>query len=423
MSPTKQNNPENKQKAKSPRHQQPRKPSGFLYALLCLYTRTVFTLMYGLRIDKKAIKGIKKPVLVISNHQSNYDFLVVAAALWPLRLNAMTASWFFHNKTLRWVLNRLGAISKKQFVPDTSAIKSAMKVAARGDNVAVFPEGQVCYSGMNCDVDESVGKLIKKLEVTTINLKIRGNHLTWPKWSLSKGTYRGRVQCTVEVLFTPEQIQKMSLDEVTAKAIHALNYNEYEWQRSQMVQYRPALRKTKGLNIVLHRCPACGTEYATQTENNELFCEHCGYRVAMNRYGFFELVNGQELLFDNPAAWYSWQKEAMVQDAKAQKVLPVVCPSTLYKTVEGKHGYTKCGRGTMTLDDTGLHFEGTKDGQPFSKSVLYDQQSTLAHSAAECAIDIQGEGESYGFAPDEKRHMLYVVDMYSIIRKLKKEQE
>lgn len=406
-----------------PRGAQPRRPPTLLYGLICLLARPCFGLAYGLRIDRRAIRGIKKPVLVLCNHQSNYDFLVAAATAWPLKLNFMTTTWFYNGKMAARLLNWVGAIPKKQFVPDTGAIKSAMKVIARGDSVAIFPEGQVCYSGMNCDIDESIGKLVKKLGVTTINIKIRGNHLTWPKWYLGKGTFHGRVESTAEVLFTPEQLRDMPLDEVTQKTLAALRYDEYAWQRERHARFRPAYRPADGLPVVLHRCVACDAEFATASAGNELYCERCGYRVAINRYGLFEQRSDGPLLHADPAGWYRRQQRAMEKEAAAGKLLPATCHCALYKTVPGKHGYTRCGEGNMTLDATGLHFNGTKDGQTFQYSVLYERQTALTHSAAECAIDIPNEeGGNYGFAPDEHRRMIYTVDLYTIERRRQQAQ-
>lgn len=417
MSPQ-QPGPKKERRPRMPRGKQPRKPFGPLYGLICLLVPPIFRLAYGLRIDRSAIKGIRKPVLVLCNHQSNLDFLVAAAAAWPLRLNVMTSTWFYNSKSLARLLDLLGGIPKKQFLPDTAAIKSAMKVIARGDSVGLFPEGQVCYSGMNCDIDESIGKLIKKLGVTTVNLKIRGNHLTWPKWALAGGTYHGRVSCTAEVLFTGEEIADMPLAEVTQKTLAALRYDEYAWQREHLYKFRPKLRRTDGLQVVLHRCAACGAEFATATVDNELFCERCGYRVAMDRYGLFSLVQGGRLVFGDPAAWYRWQASEMKKEMRAGRVLPFESPSVLYKTTAGKHGYSLCGDGAMTLTDKGLFFVGQKDGAPFETAVLYDRQTALAQTMAECAIDIPGSAdENYGFSPLEHRHMMYIVDMYTYARR------
>ncbi len=399
------------------RAQEPRKPFGLLYVLACFCSSICFRLFYRLKTENSAIKGIKGPVLVLCNHQSNLDFLIMALTVYPLRLNMMVTTYFYHSRVLRFLLTILGTIPKKQFVPDPGAIKSVLKVIGRGGNIGIFPEGQVCYSGMNCDIDASIGKLIKKLGVTTINVAIRGNHLTCPKWAKGQAAYRGGVRCSASILFTKEQIQALSADEITAQTVQALAYNEYEWQRGERIDYKPRLRKTDGLDMVLHHCPSCGADFAMRADKDILYCEHCGYRVRLTNYGFFEPCGEQPLFYDNPAAWYTAQRDTIIEKLQTGRLLPIASPCALYKTMEGKHGYTRCGAGTMTLDDTGLSFEGTSDGAPLRFKTPYEHQTHMPHSAVYCAIDVHGNEQNYALAPTEGRLMLHIVESYAQARK------
>jgi 1-acyl-sn-glycerol-3-phosphate acyltransferase len=401
--------------AKKRRNQKPRRPSAPIYFLVCLLTRAYFKLFYGLRIDRSAIRGIKGPVVVLSNHQSNLDFLIVAATAYPLKLNFMVSTYFFHSSMLRFLLNLMGAFPKHQFIPDTSAIKSAMKVVSRGDNIGIFPEGQVCYSGLNCDIDESIAKLIKKLSATTISVAIRGNFLTCPKWSRSQEVRRGAIESKATVVVTSEEVKELSVGEIAKRAVDAVSYNEYEWQRTRMAKFRPKPRKTDGLEVILYRCPKCQSNFTIKSRDSEVFCEKCGYKVSLDSYGFFKTPDGSEQIYDNPAEWYRYQKQNRQQELENPAALPFVVPCVLHKTIEGKHGYSKCGEGTATLGSEGLFFEGTKDGEPFEVSTLYESQTNLPFSAAISGIDLHGENENYAVVPLEPRHMMYMVEGFAIM--------
>lgn len=405
-----------------------RKPPAWLYFPLIGICSLYLKLFYGLKINSKAVKGIKSPVLAISNHQSNLDFLIVPAAL-PLRLNFMVSTYFYNSWFLRWLLGIAHAIPKKQFAPDSGAIKSALRAAAAGCSIGLFPEGQVCYYGANCEIDDNVAKLIKKLGMPVINIAIRGNFITYPKYSISRmPANRGRIECTASPLFTAEEVNALDVRELAGRTQAALAYNDFEWQRQRMVKYRPVRRGTAGLENVLYRCPSCGSYFTMKSDANRLECGHCGYSVAQNRYGFFEAADGGALIFDNPVDWYRAQKEDLDRKLKQTEnaLLPIATPCTLYKTIKGKHGFTVCGQGQIKLNEKGLFFEGQKQGQPFQLATLYESQTNLAHNATYNVIDVHGEEENYGLRPAEDRMMLYLVELYSLTRhwvKEKKEQK
>ena len=71
----------------------------------------------------------------------------------------------------------------------------------------------------------------------------------------------------------------------------------------------------------------------------------------------------------------------------------------------------------MMLDEKGIHFVGTKNGEPFEVGALYEHQTTLPHNAGLCAIDIHGVGENYALIPDDRRKMIKFVEGYLIMRK------
>jgi len=403
--------------ANKKRKNEPRKPSGIIYAVAYVFGTLFLKIFYGFKIDRREIRKLKGPMLVLSNHQSNLDFLILAATMYPVRLNYLVSSYFFRNSFFNVLLYLMGAISKKQFSPDTGAIKNAMKVISRGGKVAIFPEGQVCYSGRNCDIDDNIAKLIKKLGVMTVVVEIRGDHLTMPKWA-NGASYRGRIETRASVLLTPGDIKEFSVEEIAQKTLNSLTYNEYEWQRGAMIKYRPKFRKTEGLDKIIHSCPACRSDYAIKARDNALYCEKCGYEVKANRYGFFEAVKG-ELVYDNPADWYTEQKERLTQRIKADELFPFSSDCTLYRTVQGKGGYAPCGEGVMALDWSGISFTGTRDGEPFAITTNLESQTNIPFSQDCWAADIHSETENYGFAPADPRQMIDFIEGYAIAHKIK----
>ncbi|MEA4912923.1 MAG: 1-acyl-sn-glycerol-3-phosphate acyltransferase [Oscillospiraceae bacterium] len=391
-----------------------RKPCAFLYGLATFCTRIWFTLFYGLRIDRSGVRDVKGPLLLLCNHESNYDFLLCAIGCRPRRFNFMVTTYFYHSTLLARTLRLMGCIPKKQFVPDAGAIKSVLEVVHRGGDVCIFPEGQVCYSGATNAIDPSIAKLVKKLGVTTAVASVRGNYLSFPKWACGK-KFPARVEWSARVLFTPEQLARADVDEVGRAVLAALRYDDYEWQRERMIPSRRP-RTAQGLETVLYRCPKCGRDRAMCAQGDRLVCEKCGYTVALDRCGFFVRPDGEAPVFDSVSAWFRYEQRALEDEIDAGG-LPFSSPCILHKTVEGRHGYTRCGEGEMTLDAAGIHFKGTKDGAPFEAGALYEHQTTLTHNAGLRGIDVPGAGENYLLSPLDGREMFRFIEGYTILHR------
>ncbi len=390
------------------------KIDSFLYWLAVHAVKLWFRLFYGLKINNAEVRGLKAPFLLLSNHESNYDFLMDAIALYPNKLHIMVTTYFFHHALLGRLLEHMGCIPKRQFVPDTKAIKSVLRIIERGENVCIFPEGQTCYTGETCDFDESTAKLVKKLCVPVVASTVRGNHLAFPKWAPGK-KFPARCEVYARVILTAKEISELSAEEIYTILKRELSYNDFEWQRGVMAKSRKP-RTTSGLQNILYRCVNCKADFSmTSDGKNRLVCSKCGYTAELDDYGFLHAVNG-ETVTDNCAAWFNLQRAAINAEIDAG-ALPFSSPCRLMRTIEGKQGYFDCGEGTVTLDGTGIHFNGVRDGEPFSVEALYERQSALPHNCTFWAIDIHGEGENYALAPDDPRKMIKFVESYLIMRK------
>lgn len=398
----------------------PRRPNAVLYALAVFFCGLYMRLVYRLRLDRSGIKGLRGPVIVLGNHASNLDFITMACALYPLRLNFMVTTYFFRHFLLGRLLRFMGCIPKRQFVPDTGSVRACLAAAKQGQNIGIFPEGQVTYTGATGRIEPSIGKLVKKLGLTVVICKVHGNHLSCPKWARGK-TFRGVMQASASILYTPQQLSSLTAQEIFEGLREALDYNEYEWQRKEKVHFRPR-RTADGLQSILYRCPACGADPAMQPDGEKLVCEHCGYAVALDEYGLLRPVSGGRLYYDNPVSWFCWEYAEARKEAEAG-AFPYSRPCRLYKTVDGRFGYTLCGSGVMTADWRGLHFEGEKEGEPFAFSALIEHQSNLTHNMGIGGIDILvGENSNYALAPQDLRSMMKFISFYLIARDHSEEQ-
>ena len=394
----------------------PREPLGLLYGFAVFSLGTALRILFRIKIDKTRIRGITSPVIVIANHQSNYDFAVTAMAMWPMKLNFLVSSYFMNSKLLRGLLKLVGTIPKVQFVPDSSAALLSYRAIKNNQSIIIFPEGQVEYYGAEVTIDESIAKLIKRFKVPVVNIKLRGGFLTNGKWS--KRSYPARREVIIDTLLTKDQIAIMSEQEILKEVKEAISYNEYDWQRQKMIPTRRK-RLTTGLQNILYRCPSCEKDFAMLSKKDTLYCEYCSYTVKLNKYGFFEAVEGdQEVIFDNTADWFRMQQRQIKKEIES--ILPYTTQCELRSTNKNSLGYSMRGSGVLTIDRDGLYYEGTRDNEEYSALFSHKVQSEVTHSADVWGIDFIGEDCNYAFCPDDPRKMIKIVEMYSLLKTLEK---
>ena len=86
----------------------------------------------------------KSGALLCPNHASNWDPVLLGIAL-PVnyRLFAMGKSELFKYRPIAWIMRHLGAFPVNRGGTDINAVKTAIDVIKRGDNLLVFSEGTV----------------------------------------------------------------------------------------------------------------------------------------------------------------------------------------------------------------------------------------------------------------------------------------
>jgi 1-acyl-sn-glycerol-3-phosphate acyltransferase len=113
---------------------------------------TVMPLLYAppLRMRRRGIEHVPAtgPVLLVCNHVSVADPIVLMAAARPRRTSMMAKSELFKMRLFGWYLRCLRAFPVRREHGDVAAIRHAIRLLDDGDCVVVFPEGKVSRSGI-----------------------------------------------------------------------------------------------------------------------------------------------------------------------------------------------------------------------------------------------------------------------------------
>lgn len=99
-------------------------------------------------INGKKQKGLfKGSSIIVANHTSFLDPLVIANAFWCKRAGFLATSALFKNKFRRILFTGFGCIEVNKENVSVSTFKKTTKMLNRGHSLIVFPEGQVIRDG------------------------------------------------------------------------------------------------------------------------------------------------------------------------------------------------------------------------------------------------------------------------------------
>jgi 1-acyl-sn-glycerol-3-phosphate acyltransferase len=160
------------------------------------------------------------PVVILSNHQSHFDpVLVGAASRRPLS--------FLARKTLfrgpfGLLIRSLNAIPLDREGAGVAGLREVVRRLKDGEATLVFPEGTRTHDGQIGPFRPGFGVLVRRSKATIVPVGIAGAYQAWPRSKLLPRA--GRVTLHVGRPISPTTTARISEDELMARVrrrIHA----------------------------------------------------------------------------------------------------------------------------------------------------------------------------------------------------------
>lgn len=351
------------------RDKKPVKQNIFLLPLIWLVC-FIITGMNRLKIRKTGMKGIKPPYLLLSTHHSFMDFYVTPRVLFPHRANYISELEGFEGK--EWLYRQIGCLCKRKYTNDIKLIRNIQHVVHKNNNIIViYPEARYSHVGVNSKLPHSVSKLIKLLKVPVVMLNMKGNYLRSPIWNISKR--KVPLEADLVKLFTAEETQTMSLQEISDTIDEKFVYDEYKWQKENKIQI-PYKKRAEGLHKPLYLCPNCGAENRMHTKDSMIYCKSCTKEWDMSVYGELAAVNG-DTEFAHIPDWYEYQR-TQVRNEIINGAYKVSMPVRI-EALPNADGFIKLGEGLVTHDKGGFRFCFKEDGENKSLCITPIQMTSL----------------------------------------------
>ncbi len=318
-------------------------------------------------------KELREPALILMNHSCFFDLKIAIRLFYPRRLGivATTDAMMGKSRLMRW----LGCIPTQKFVSDMGLIRDIkFMLKEKRSSVLMYPEAGYSFDGTATTLPQNLGSLLKILDVPVMTVITHGAFARDPLYN-GLQLRKTRVEAEVKCLFTREQVQALSVDELTAGVRETFSFDQFAWQYENRVKIDEPFR-ADGLHRILYKCPACGAEGETEGKGTTLSCRACGKVYRLTELGRMEAVDGVTE-FPHIPDWYAWERAAVRAELEAG-TYSLDTPVDVAMLVDSHALYT-IGEGRLTHGPEGFRLVEVSEAETNGR-VLYEQKPRAAHS-------------------------------------------
>jgi 1-acyl-sn-glycerol-3-phosphate acyltransferase len=153
----------------------------FLFVVGYFFTAIIFYLFCSLRHRGARYMPRSGPVILVANHQSFWDPMIVGlVAARPLSYIARKS--LFKNQFFAWLMTQLGGRPIDQDGSATAGIKTAIQLLKEGHAVVIFPEGNRTEDGAIQEMKPGLSLVLKKAPAPVVPVGIAGAFEGWPRF-------------------------------------------------------------------------------------------------------------------------------------------------------------------------------------------------------------------------------------------------
>ena len=285
-----------------------------VYAFLKWLLGGIIQWIFGFRYEPAQLG--EGPYLITANHNGDLDPAFVAIGL-SKHMYFVASEHIFRKGFLSWVLTYFfSPIARVKGMTDATAALGVLR-AMKKTNVCLFAEGNRSYNGVTGPIFPATGKLAKATGASLVTYRFEGGYLTTPRWSHS--IRKGRMVGRVVNIYSPEQLKKMTPEEVNGHIREDIMEDAFERQLISPYLYK-GKDLAKGLEHAIYFCPKCGRTGTLSSERDVFSCS-CGLRVRFSETGFFEKVSpeDEDVPFRTVRDWDYWQDHRVAEYAASLK--------------------------------------------------------------------------------------------------------
>ena len=276
--------------------------SEYVYLVLWHLLRWPFAKIFGFSRD---VDDQQVPTLVISNHVTNFDPILVGLSFSGRRAHFVASEHLFRmgfvSKLLTFIFQ---PIARRKGVSGGDTAMAILRRLREGKTVILFAEGETTWDGKTADIFSATGRLAQMGKCRLITYRLEGGYLTAPRWG--KGIRRGKMYGRIVGSYSAEEVKAMG-KEVTA-VIQRDIFEDADLRQQQTPVAYGKRRLAENLDVVLFKCPVCGGYETLTSRGNFLRCS-CGRQWEFTPFGRFRPAAP----FETVGQWDAWQRQQLEQ--------------------------------------------------------------------------------------------------------------
>ena len=260
--------------------------------------------------DKYKIKK-NEPVLVLSNHQTDIDSLLVNLSFNRL-LCAVATDNLFKKGFFNWLLHKFGTIPKKKGVADLNSTLMIMKTLRKNRSVVLFPEGNRAYAEFQYYVSPDISRFVKALKPTLVLFNLHGGNGTRPRFMRKRrlGKFYGKIKLVLKY----EEYKDMPDEDLYKLIIDNLRVVDSESKEL----YKSKIRG-EYLERMFFVCPSCQKTQTLFSKKEFVTCTNCGFEAEYTEDLHLK-TNNNLINYNRLIDWYNyqikWVKDLLIEDDK-----------------------------------------------------------------------------------------------------------
>ncbi len=253
---------------------------------------------------RKIFKNVKPPFILIPNHVSMLDPVIVNSFI-PHRIHFVMSDANLRTRLARWVyLKGCRVIPKTKAVSDTQTVRRIIRLIRKNRVICVFPEGRSSWDGVSHDIFFSTAKLLKILKIPVIVPLIQGGYLTHPRWGTS--VRPGKMVIHYKKIFDGPELEHMYPENIHHRLLKELWNDDYDYQLRNHVNFKTR-KGAEYLERLLFVCPVCKSKQTMHSEGNRFFCSMCQFETRWTPEGYLKPAAESDEPVRSITQWAQWQ--------------------------------------------------------------------------------------------------------------------
>lgn len=245
-----------------------------------------------------------EPTLIISNHVTNFDPILVAFSFPGRRFHFVASEHLFRMGFVTKLLTCLfEPVARRKGVSGGDTAMACVRKLRAGKTVCLFAEGETTWDGKTAEIFSATGRLAQMGKCRLITYRLEGAYFTAPRWG--KGIRRGKMHGRIVGTYSAEEVRAMGKEEIAAVIQRDIFEDADLRQREAPVAYGKR-RLAENLETVLFQCPVCGAYESLSSRGNFLRCS-CGKQWEFTAVGRFQPAEP----FETVAQWDAWQRKQL----------------------------------------------------------------------------------------------------------------